>query len=282
MPSPLSRRSRPIHCWWRVMVGEKRDEQICQNSRPSPRRIHRVPVSWIPIMSHFRVNSGNEEWGIDIPSLDSVTLPNAFSFKNGVMMQGSTLRYASSWIGVGAFARLFSSWCFWIIAMMKVLCFLNNHCCISDQSVHWSEILCNADAMLIAICSRKGTVGREVKWRAISRFHISRVNPIASRNTFDWKKWMNRKESDMISRAACYSHRRALSREAGLHMQLLRIHLTERSLLNPFSKTLHAMHSILRDVESSLILYIARRWSKTQERHLWKKQGCIKDKTIDT
>ena len=65
---------------------------------------------------------------------------------------------------------------------------------------------------------------------------------------------MNRKESDMISRAVCYSHRRALSREAGLHMQSLRIHLTERSLLNPFSKTLHAIHSILRDVEIFLIL----------------------------
>lgn len=165
---------------------------------------------------------------------------------------------------------------------MKVLCFFNNSCCISDQSVRWSEILRYIDVMLIIICIRNGAVRREVEWRAINRFHISRVNPIANMNAFDWKKWMNRKESDMISRAACYSHRRALSREAGLRMQLLRIHLTERSLLNPFSKTLHAMHSILRDVESSLILYIARRWSKTQERHLWKKQGCIKGKTMDS
>ena len=188
MPSPLSRRSRPIHCWWRVMVGELRDKQICQNSRPSPRRIHEVPVSWIPITSHFRVNSGNEEWGKGIPSLDSVTLPNAFSFKNGVMMQGSTPRYASSWIGVGAFARFFSSWCFWIIAMMKVFCFLNSSCGISDQSVHWSEILCNADAMLIAICIRNGAVRREVEWRVISHLHISHVNRIVNRNALDWKK----------------------------------------------------------------------------------------------
>ena len=156
MPSPLSRRSRPIHCWWGVVIGEKRDEQICQNSRPSPRRIHEVPVSWIPIMSHFRVNSGNEEWGIDIPSLDSVTLPNAFSFKNDVMMQGSTLLYPSSWIGVGAFARFFSSWCFKVIAVKRVLCFLNSCCCIGDQSVRLSETLCTIDEMLIIIC--KGMV----------------------------------------------------------------------------------------------------------------------------
>ena len=191
MPSPLSRRSRPIHCWWGVMVGEKRDEQICQNSRPSPRRIHRVPVSWIPIMSHFRVNSGNEEWGIDIPSLDSVTLPNAFSFKNGVMMQGSTLRYASSWIGVGAFARLFSSWCFWIIAMMKVLCFLNNHCCISDQRMWWAngeQCSFHICVLSCSICSRNHAVEKRWNGEQSVVFTPEHVNPIANRNTFDWKK----------------------------------------------------------------------------------------------
>ena len=236
------------------MAGEKRDKQTCQNSRPSPRRIHRVPVSWIPIMSHFRVNSGNEEWGIDIPSLDSVTLPNALSFKNDVMMQRSTFLYTSSWIGVGAFACFFSPWCFWIPTMMEVLCFLFNHYRISDQSVHWSEILCTIDAMLIIICIRNGVVRREVKWRTINRFYISHVNPIANRNAFVWKKWMSRTGSDMISRAVCYYHRRVLSREAGLHMQSLLIHPRQRSLLNPFSKTLHAIHSILRDVEIFLIL----------------------------
>ena len=190
MPSPLSRRSRPIHCWWGVMVGEKRDKQICQNSRPLPRRIHEVPVSWIPITSHFRVNSGNEEWGKGIPSLDSVTLPNAFSFKNGVMMQGSTPRYASSWIGVGAFARFFSSWCFWIIAMMKVFCFLNSSCGISDQRRWAIGVQCSFHicALSYSICSRSHAVRREVEWRAISRFHISHVNPIAYRNAFVWKK----------------------------------------------------------------------------------------------
>ena len=93
---------------------------------------------------------------------------------------------------------------------------------------------------------------------------------------------MNRKESDIISKAACCSHGRTLSREAGLHMQSLCIHLTERSPLNPFSKTLHAIHSKSRDVERASALWIAYKWSRKQERHLWKKQGCIKDKTMGT
>lgn len=165
---------------------------------------------------------------------------------------------------------------------MKVLCFFNNSCCISDQSVRWSEILRYIDVMLIIICIRNGAVRREVEWRAINRFHISRVNPIANMNAFDWKKWMNRKESDMISRAACYSHRRALSREAGLRMQLLRIHLTERSPLNPFSKTLHAIHSKSIDVERAFAPWIACKWSRKQERYLWEEQGCIKDRMMDS
>ena len=93
---------------------------------------------------------------------------------------------------------------------------------------------------------------------------------------------MNRKESDIISKAACCSHGRALSKEAGLHMQSLLIHPRQRSLLNPFSKTLHAIHSILRDVEMASVSWIACRWNRKQERYLWKKQGCIKDKTMDT
>ena len=76
---------------------------------------------------------------------------------------------------------------------------------------------------------------------------------------------MNRKESAIISRAVGCSYVRALSREAGLHMQSLLIHPRQRSLLNPFSKTLHAIHSILRDVERASVSWIACRWNRKQE-----------------
>ena len=168
---------------------------------------------------------------------------------------------------------------------MRMLCFLFNHYRISDQRMRWAngeQWSFQTCALSYSICSRSHAVRREVEWRVISRFLTNHANPIASRNIFNWKKWMNRKESAIISKAACCSHGRALSREAGLRMQSLLIHPRQRSLLNPFSKTLHAIHSILRDVERASAPWIACKWNRKQEQYLWKKQGYFKDKTMYT